>query len=167
MYHQDKYYSPACLETPRSIDTEVKKLKSDTARREELKEQIRIRWLGLGWDDCQHAWSAKEVDYSAKVLADHLKNHILKKNSKHWVPSKSPVDLPVRKFLPLLDMVTGDILRMDANRVVEEKTLMDKAETMRDELEKKGFGDRYTEMEQQAAPKVDKALVGQQIKMLH
>ena len=165
LYYRDKYDSPACWKTPRIIDTELKKLKSDTARREELKEQIRIRWLGLGWIDCQHAWSSKGVDYSAKVLTDHLKD-IIKKHRKRQVPAKPPVDLPVRKVLPLLGMVTADVLRMDANRAAEEKKLMDKAETMRDELEKSGFGDRYAEMQQRSAPKVNEALVGQRIEVL-
>ena len=44
------------------------KLKSEAVQREAVKEQIRIRVIGLGWKDLRHAWSKNGVAYLAVVL---------------------------------------------------------------------------------------------------
>ena len=57
LHYREMHDSAACWKTCRQVDAELKKLKSESARREALKDQIRMRVLGLGWDDCHHPWS--------------------------------------------------------------------------------------------------------------
>ncbi len=58
MYYRKMYDSAACLKGDvRVIDRELKKITSDTARYDALKENIMIQVKGLGWDWCKHAWS--------------------------------------------------------------------------------------------------------------
>jgi len=57
LYYRDMLESDACWKTYAKVDMELKKIKSDTRKREALKDQIKMRSLGLGWNDCHHAWS--------------------------------------------------------------------------------------------------------------
>ena len=68
LHYRDMYDSPACWKTVSQVTAELKKLKSDTAKREKLNDQIRIYVLGLGWEDCHHAWSKGGIDYTWKEL---------------------------------------------------------------------------------------------------
>ena len=53
----EMFHSPACWKTVHEIHRNFNALKSDTAQREAMKTQIRIRVIGLGWKDLAHAWS--------------------------------------------------------------------------------------------------------------
>ncbi len=58
MYYRKMYDSAACWKgNVRVIDHQLKKLTSDTAQYDALKENIMMRVKGLGWDWCKHAWS--------------------------------------------------------------------------------------------------------------
>ena len=57
LYYRDMVDSPACWKTAKIVDREIKELKSKSAKLNAIKEQIRIRELGLGWEDWHHAWS--------------------------------------------------------------------------------------------------------------
>jgi hypothetical protein len=57
LHYREMHGSPACWKNCRQVDAELKKLESEYAKKEALKDQIRIRVLGLGWDDCHHPWS--------------------------------------------------------------------------------------------------------------
>ena len=77
-----------------------------------------------------------------------------------------PVDLPTRKSLPILGTLSPDIIRRDRNRAAEEKKLVQEAEKLMRELEEKGYGDRFADMQQRSAPVIDKNLVGKRIEVL-
>ena len=111
MYYRKMYDSAACLKGDvRVVDRELKKLTSDTARYDALKENVMIRVKGLGWDWCKHAWSKNGQQYSIKELADHLK-WIIKEERKRHIVIPSVVVLfvvPVRfcnPFLPIFNHV--------------------------------------------------------------
>lgn len=77
-----------------------------------------------------------------------------------------PVDLPTRKSLPILGTLSPDIIKRDRNRAAEEKKLVQEAEKLMKELEEKGYGDRFADMQQCSAPAIDKNLVGKKIEVL-
>ena len=60
----DMFHSPACWMTKADARREFGKLASKTAKLNTVKEQIRIRVLGFGWDDLHHAWSEGGVDFT-------------------------------------------------------------------------------------------------------
>jgi len=122
MYYRKMYDSAACLKgNVRVVDCELKKLTSDTARYDALKENIMIRVKGLGWEWCKHAWSKNGRQYSIKELADHLKWIIKEERKRHIViPSEPPVNVPKRMDLPVLGTEIDDIADLDAKYLANE-----------------------------------------------
>lgn len=166
LYYRDMLDSDACWKTCAKVDMELKKIKSDTRKREALKDQIKMRSLGLGWNDCHHAWSKGGTPYSSAVLATHLKQNIIKKHKTRKIPKKPPIDYPTRKELPVLGTLSPDIIRLDAVRAAKEIDLIKSAEKLMKELEEKGLGDRVADMQQKSAPKFDASIVGKRIEVL-
>ena len=101
LYYHDMYFSPRRLKDAAAVDELLGKLTSKTAKLHEMKEQIRIRVLGLGWDDLHHPWSKDRKEFSFEELAAHLKNKIIPEESKREIPSKPPVKSLDRKELPV------------------------------------------------------------------
>jgi len=91
---------------------------------------------------------------------------IIKKHAKRVVPEMPPVDLTTHKALPVLGTLSPDIIRLDATKAKEEKKLIEAAEGLMKELEEKGFGDRYADMQQKSAPKVNDSLVNAKLEVL-
>ena len=60
----------------------------------------------------------------------------------------------------MLGTLLPDIIRSDAKNAVKEKKLVEAAEKMMKELQDSGLSDRYADMQQRLAPKVDRKLVG-------
>ena len=56
-YLHHKYSSPHCWKTVRQALVEFNKLSSKKDKIECVKEQILIRYLGLGWEEAHHLWS--------------------------------------------------------------------------------------------------------------
>jgi hypothetical protein len=138
----------------------LNKLTSDTAKREALKDQIRIRTLGLGWDDCHHPWTHAGVAYTPEELATHLKG-IITKHQTRVVPKKPKVQAPTRKMLPVVGTLTHDVLLMDAAKAKEELQILNEAEKLLLKLEDK----RCTMFQEVASPKMDD-LLGKRIEYL-
>ena len=166
LYYREMFDSAACWKTCKQVDSELKKIKSPSGKKEALKDQIKMRVLGLGWEDCHHAWSKGGNDFSPAVLAKHLKEGIIQKHKTRKIPKKPPIDYPTRKELPILGTLSPDIIRHDAEKAAKEIELMKEAEKLMKELEEKGLGDRMADMQQKSAPKVDATLVGKRIEVL-
>ena len=166
LHYRGIFDSAACWKTCKQVDAEPRKIKSVSGKKEALKDQIRMRVLGLGWEDCHHAWSHGGTDYTPKELADHPKDGIIKKHKGHTIPTKPPVNLPTRKDLPILGSLSPDIIRLDTEKAKEEIELMEAAEKLMKEFEETGFGDRIADMQQKFAPKVDATLVGKKLEVL-
>ena len=86
----DMYHSSACWKTATSAGKHFKKLTSDTAKREAVKEQIRIRVLGFGWEDLHHPWSRDGVAYTPEQLLDHLIKTIIPEQKRRTIPKSYP-----------------------------------------------------------------------------
>ena len=48
IYHRDMFDSAACFKTCAQIDNELRQITNISGRKEAIKDQIRIRVLGLG-----------------------------------------------------------------------------------------------------------------------
>ena len=51
LHHCDMFDSEAFLKNCAQIDSELRQIISISGRKEAMKDQIRVRVLGLGWDD--------------------------------------------------------------------------------------------------------------------
>ena len=71
----EQYHSPRCWTTASMEMSVYNQLKSETARLNAVKEQILIRYLGLGCKDAHHPWSSQGVVFNSW----HLLNRLVKK----------------------------------------------------------------------------------------
>jgi len=104
------------------------KLTSKTAKIDFLKEQITIYVKGLGWDDCHHAWTCLEKDYSPAELAKWLKEDIIEKHTSRRIPNSPKVSAPTRKKLPVVGTLTADVIKMDREKAKREEIMLREAE---------------------------------------
>mmetsp|Transcript_13403 Transcript_13403/g.29103 ORF Transcript_13403/g.29103 Transcript_13403/m.29103 type:complete len:910 (+) Transcript_13403:516-3245(+) len=165
LYYRDMYASEACWMTPAAVDAALAKLSSKAAKLRSLKENIRMRTIGLGWKEYSTAWSKDGVEHTPEYLANHLKNIIQLGQSK-VVPDEPPVAIPTRKALPKLGSEAADVAAMDSARRLDESDLKDKARRIRLEREAAGIGDRYELMQPASQPAIDGQLVGKRLEVL-
>jgi len=135
------YHSSACWRTAASAQTHFKKLTSVTAKREAVKDQIRIRVLGFGWDDLHHPWSKDGVAYTPEQLLGHLINKIIPEQKKRTIPKTPPIDLPSRKDRYKLGTTTADVGDLDERRENKKKTVIEGGKKLREEMEEEGKAD--------------------------
>ena len=63
---------PACLKSCAQINNELRQIKSTRGIKEGMKDQIRIRVLGLGWDYWHHPWYEAGYEFTGEELAEHI-----------------------------------------------------------------------------------------------
>ena len=165
--YTDMYHSDVCWKTAGDARRAFSKLTSKTAKLDAVKEQIRIRVLGFGWDDLHHAWSKGGVDYSPEVLRDHLINKIIPEQSprKRGVPNAPAVNLPSRGNKNQLGTKTLDVDDLKKRREGEKQSIRIGGEAMRDEMMEQGVVDPY-EKSQGPRPDVDENFIGAKIEQL-
>ena len=66
---------------------------------EAVKEQILIRYLGLGIKEAHHPWSKGQHTYTADELLDHLMKNVIPLESELKRGKKLPTEAPMN-FLP-------------------------------------------------------------------
>ena len=84
------YHSDACWKTTAAARKKFNELRSETAKRDAVKDQIRIRVNGLGWKDLHHAWSLQGVDYTANQLLQHIMMKVIPAQNDIRVIPESP-----------------------------------------------------------------------------
>ena len=165
LYYHDMYNSVRRWKTAEEVDEMLGKLRSKTAKLEELKEQIRMRVLGLGWEDLHHPWSKDGKEFSVDDLASHLKDKIIPKEGRETIPEQPPVKTLQRKALPILGTLSPDVAKLDSMTAEKEKEIRGKAEKLRDERELCGIGDRWLEMQPRLPPPLDETLLNRRIEI--
>ena len=142
------YFSPACWKDDRRVVAKhLKKITSDTAKYNALKENIMIRVKEFSWDLCKHPWSKDGWKYTIKELADHLR----------WIisiPDESSPNVPQRINLPVLGTQTEEVLELDRKYLANEDEFKKKARTLRNERELKGEGSIYSSMQPFLRPEI-------------
>ena len=154
----EMFHSPACWRTARDIMRNFNKLRSETAQREAMKEQIRIRVIGLGWKDLHHAWSKNGIAYLAVVLRDYLIKTILAEEKKRSIPKMPPVVLPSRVDRGKLGTMSADYDLLKKHDEDEKRLVMEGGARMRERSEDDGAKDRHERM-QPPRPNMDGALI--------
>ena len=76
------FYSPAGWQTKPKAVSEFEKLTSKSSKLAAVKDQIRIRVLGFGWEDLHYAWSKDGVDRSPDNLLSYLTIQLYLNNHK-------------------------------------------------------------------------------------
>ena len=57
LYYNEVFYSGTCWNTADAVDRDLKNLNNKSSKLLSLKENIRIRVIGLGWEDRITHWS--------------------------------------------------------------------------------------------------------------
>ena len=97
-----------------------------------MKDQIRIRVLGLGWYDWHHPWSAAGHEFTGEDLVEHIKK-LMKRDKNRKISAKPSVDITTRNKLTVLGTISPDIIRLDAKKTAEEGNLIEAAEVLKKE----------------------------------
>ncbi len=71
-YLWQKYDSPRCCKTAKEAFDVFNDLNSKSAKLQFVKEQILIRYLGLGWTKAYHPWLKNKYVYSPSELMEHF-----------------------------------------------------------------------------------------------
>ena len=112
-------------------------MKTKKDKYEALKENIKIRVIGFGWDQFHQAWSKDGNPYSIEFLAEKLKD-IIRKSKKLEIPEEPPIDIQKRKNLPSLGERTADVKALDLNYIKDTKKFKKDAQCLRREREDSG-----------------------------
>ncbi len=140
------------------LDKELRKVKSKSAKLDALKESIRMRVIGIGWEHLSTPWSKNGKDYTPAQLTQHLKKII----AAEWtriIPKKSPVKLPQGKKSSVLGTQASDAVAIDQAHQATTDEFVENAKKIRDDR------DRYGGMQQTSAPAVDENLIGQHLEV--
>ena len=70
IYFFEQYHSPRCWKTVAQARTKYNEMRGN--KLEAVKEQILIRYLGLGIKEAHHPWSKDKYTYTADEFFDHL-----------------------------------------------------------------------------------------------
>ena len=154
IYLFEQYDSPRCWLTAEVSERVYSDLNSETRRLAAVKEQILIRYLGLGWEEAYHAWSGGGTTFTSKKLLKHLVDVVIPLVDSLTVPHEPPVNLPTMPELQSLGTISE--LALDQERLSDEKLIQFKQKA-NDEIDKRedtGLGDRWYESQMNLAPKV-------------
>ena len=121
------YHSSACWKTLEEVNRIFQKIVSTTQKLEAIKDQIKMRVIGLGWKDLHHPWSKDGKHYTALQLKKYLINTIIPEESRRHIPLEAPAAaLHSRSSIIQLGTRAHDIIELDrkANNIC--KTVKDK-----------------------------------------
>jgi hypothetical protein len=147
-YLHQQYNSPRCSMTAGQVFREFDKLKTNAARYRYLKEQILIRYVGLGWEEAYHPWSKAGYIFTPIELLGHLTKVVIPLQRHKIVPEHPPMNLLCRPTLPTLGTKASDIVDMDLQSTQQNTQLRIDAYKEREHLEEEGIGDQLSELQQ-------------------
>ena len=151
-YLHQQYASPRCARTVQDALDAFEKLTTTKDRLTWVKEQILIRYLGLGWNAAHHPWSKNKYQYSPSELLQHLVNIVIPLQQTEIVPSETPVHLPTRTNNWTIGTKSADLIALDNSSLAQVQRVRLNAMLERDQLESNGYGDQLMEMQEFSWP---------------
>ena len=140
--------------------------KSDNERLAELRRQIEMRTVGLGWTEFETKWGflsdekrQKEADLRRVLIDDILPHERTQRRLKKLPAAAVPPQLKPRA-LKVLGTEDKDALHLEAQDLFNISSLLPKAEAARARREAAGISDRVEVVQQLEAPPFDTNLVG-------
>ena len=166
LYYYKMYHSNACWKAdPKIVTRELKKLTSDNAKYNAIKENIRMRVKGLGWLQFDHAWSKGGRKYSVFELAKHLQK-IIREEKKIAVPNEPPLIVPQRVALSVLGTQSSQVESLDAKYLSDEANIRLKGEQIRRQRENRGEGSMHSQLQPFSRPDLNE-LIDRRIDVLY
>ncbi len=141
-YLYQNYFSPRCRKTVCQALDEFETLTSKKDKIECMKEQILIRYLGLGWEEAHHPWSKNKHQYTASELLKHLCEVVIPLQDVKEVPDQAPIILLVQPDSFTLRTKLADLIELDNGAMAREEHIRLNAMLEQDQRENSGFGDQ-------------------------
>ena len=94
LFLHDKYSSEQCWKTIKEANEQFNAIKSKARKLRAVKDQITIRYPGLGQVEAYRAWCKYGVDYTPAYLFKFFIQVVLPLLAEKKVPPEPPVDLP-------------------------------------------------------------------------
>ena len=122
-YFFQQFTSPHCRKTVEQAIEEYGNLKTKKDKLRFVKEQIHIRYLGLGWEQAHHAWSRNGRMYEPDELFEHLVSVVIPMQITEKIPSKPPVNLPKQPDNTTLGTKSSAVVELDSKLANKETEL--------------------------------------------
>ena len=117
-----------------------------------VKEQIHIRYLGLGWVDAYHPWSKSKHTYQPAEFLQNFINVVIPLADNEIVPITTPVNLPTRPDTFTLGTKSANLLALENSILAREERVWLNVIIEKDILEDSGYGDQLMEMQENSWP---------------
>ncbi len=166
IYFYEQYHSKQCWATVEEATNIYQQLPTESSRLNAVKEQILIRYLGLGWKEAHHPWSSQGEMYTSSDIFRHLIETVIPLQDIMEVPDDAPINLPTAPDVNKLGLQTDVALNLKVANSKKIAKFKQDAREERDQREAAGEGDCWHEMQQTIAPSIDKHLIGFRIEML-
>ena len=113
-----------CWKTVTDVTTGLRRIKTKSGKFVSLKDNIRIRWKGLGWEECETRWTVLGHNLTIPELVNRLKELIRMQHKYKWVvPYKPAVLVPQRKNIMSLGTSTRHVGELDKKAKEGEDTI--------------------------------------------
>ena len=166
IYFFKMYKAPRCWDTIEKAQYNYGKFKSESAKLDAVKEQIQIRFKGLGWENAHHAWSGGGVIYRADKLFKHLVEVVIPLAGELDEPSEPPLNIPSPPDMKDLGTTSDLALSFKGASTDKRTQLKDDCNDEIGRREARGDGDMLTETQESHMPDINDALIGYKIEML-
>ena len=138
LYFNEQYHNDVCWTSVEVAVYYYNRLGSESRKLEAVKDQILMRYLGLGWKEAYHPWSANNSPFSADELFDHFVDVVLPLADKLDVPTEPPLELPKLPELPTLGTVSKLAEELEQKEVDRLEEIREKARDIKASREEKG-----------------------------
>ena len=120
--------SEAFWKTITNVTKGLRRIKTKSGNIASLKDNIRIHWKGLGWEEWETRWIVLGNGLTIPELANRLKKLIRMQHKYKWVvPEKPAVLVPQRNNIVFLGTATRQVGELDKNAKEGEDTIEAKA----------------------------------------
>ena len=158
--------SDACWKTVGEVTAGLKRIKTKGARIEALKDNIRIRWKGFGWSECETQWTVHGRALTVSELTNRVKEIIRMQNKHKWdVPEKPIAHVPQRKNIVFLGTASKQVKKLDQKAKEGEAALEERSRRNWKGREEGGYGSVHSNMQAPYPPHPD-SLIGERISVL-
>ena len=157
IYYFKMYFSDACIEGMTTIEVEraIASLPSKAAKLSTLKENIRMRKLGLGFDWVNDSWSKSNKEFGVEQLTSRLIAIINKEDRPDCIiPSCPPVKIASRSTTVPLGTSTPDLDKLEERYSDDAKQIRKTATKLLKQRESEGKGSLASECQPWRKPEV-------------
>ena len=110
----------------------MRRIKTKSEKIDSLRDSIRIRWKGLGWEEFETRWTVLGDETTIHELANRLKELIRMQHKYKWVVPENPAVLgPQRKKIVFLGTATRQVGELEKKANEGEETIEAKARVNR------------------------------------